>query len=230
VRRLEPQIRKRIILLGGGDNASAAIQTFATLSAPFYKEGLKIVEGIWLPALVANVETPLYWDKASTPYRFSLQPIPDALGVHAVSMKAIFEMLGLWRAEEPEEQEEVEQADKNLAAQVAEMRKTIDLLTKTQNATVEAGRLAAASFDGVRANNPSNVFVLGNTNSNNNNGSVAIQPQIGSPTSAAAAQTELVKALSGAGATPTQIIQFLQTQGSGAAGGEKGFYFAYPCG
>ena len=82
--------------------------------------------------VVTNAETALYWDKSSNPYRFSLQPIPDTLGVHVVSMKAIYEMLGLWNAEEREEHEEQgEQGDKSLAAQVAEMQKTIDLLAKT---------------------------------------------------------------------------------------------------
>jgi hypothetical protein len=97
-------------------------------------------------------------------------------------------------------------ASTNVLAQLAEMRKMVEVLMRAQSGNVdvgEASRAAAAALHGGRAggaDNPSHIFNLGsNNNSYNHNPIVASFQPMASVATPSTADSELVKALTAAG-------------------------------
>jgi hypothetical protein len=70
-RRLEPQLRKRIAILSGGEASQAAI-AFAAGHVNTYKDGLRINDGMWLPQDLPSKGTVFYWNRNTIPWRFTI--------------------------------------------------------------------------------------------------------------------------------------------------------------
>jgi hypothetical protein len=110
----------------------------------------------------------------------------------------------------------------SLVAQVAQLQRMVESLSRSGGASQdvnEASQAAAAALQGARlgvADNPSQIFNLGN--SNNGNGSFVVQqPMLPSNVALGSSDAELVKALAAAGVAPAQIMQFLQTRAAAPA-------------
>jgi hypothetical protein len=66
-RRLEPQLRKRIAILSGGETSQAAV-AFAAGHVNTYKDGLRINDGMWLPQDLPSKDTVFYWNRNTIPW------------------------------------------------------------------------------------------------------------------------------------------------------------------
>lgn len=215
-RRLEPQLRKRIAILSGGETSQTAV-SFANGHVKTYKDGLKITDGIWLPQDLSTKDTVFYWNRAVIPWKFMLEQ--STTGAEAVTMSGLLGALGIGPVVNPPVNPLATGANEtvSLAAQVAQLRQLVEGLVRpggpTQDVS-EAGRVAAAALQGARqggSDNPSNIFNLsGNNNTAVGSANMNIPPsqqQVGSN-----ADAELVKALAAAGVPPTQIAQILQSR------------------
>jgi hypothetical protein len=215
-RRLEPQLRKRIAILSGGETSQTAV-SFANGHVKTYKDGLKITDGIWLPQDLSTKDTVFYWNRAVIPWKFILEQ--STTGAEAVTMSGLLGALGIGSVVNPPVNPLATGANEtvSLAAQVAQLRQLVEGLVRpggpTQDVS-EAGRVAAAALQGARqggSDNPSNIFNLsGNNNTAVGSANMNIPPsqqQVGSN-----ADAELVKALAAAGVPPTQIAQILQSR------------------
>jgi hypothetical protein len=206
-RRLETQIRQRVIVLSGGEGSQRAV-SFATGHARTYKDSLKIVDGVWLPQDVSSPDTEFYWDRSGIPWRFSLLP---RTGAETVTMKGLLSLLGIQADADPTgEAPDVA----TLAAQVSEMRQMLlELQTLVKdnvtgaaprNGSTNPAEAAGAAAETLRQAqwgggwNPSQVFNLAGAHS-----SVSIGQ---------GADVEMVRTLMQAGASAEQIVRVLQAK------------------
>ncbi len=213
VRRLEPQLRKRIVLLSGGETSQAAV-SFAAGHVKTYKDGLKITDGIWLPQDLSTKDTVFYWNRTVLPWQFVLQ---QSTGAEAVTMSGLLGALGIGPVVNVPVNPPIVSTDEtaSLAAQVVQLRQMVEALTRGGGLgqdVREASQAAAAALQGARAgsDNPSQIFNLG-SNNNNVTGIGGLNPQ-SVQQSIPSADAELVKALAAAGVAPTQIAQILQSR------------------
>ena len=218
VRRLEPQLRKRIAILSGGETSQAAV-SFAAGHAKTYKDGLKIVDGIWLPQDLSTKDTTFYWNRTVQPWQFALQ---HSTGAEAVTMSGLLGVLGIGPVVHmPTNSAGANTAEPaSLAAQIAQLREMVEALTRAGNLgrdVRDASQAAAAALQGARqagSDNPSHIFNLGGNNSNVAGvGNFNNLPGHGNPSqSPPGADAELVRALAAAGVTPAQIAQIIQSR------------------
>jgi hypothetical protein len=83
--RREPQLRQRIVILSGGESSQRAV-AFATGHVKTYKDGLKVVDGVWLPQDLSTPDTVFYWDRSVMPWRFLFQ---SHSGAEQVTMRGL---------------------------------------------------------------------------------------------------------------------------------------------
>jgi hypothetical protein len=216
-RRVEAQLRQRIIVLSGGEASQRAV-SFATGHVKTFKDGLKLADGVWLPQDLSTKDTQFFWKRDSVPWQFSLKQLTAS---EAVTMSGLLSRLGIAPADAPEEAPAAPATVTALRAEVQRLTQLVDTLARSVaggSATagnaeaLEAARLSAAA--GLQhANtpaesatslgggwNPSQTFNL--ANNVEHQGNVYNSQQRGS-------DADLVKALSAAGAAPAQILQFL---------------------
>lgn len=217
VRRLEPQLRKRIAILSGGETSQAAV-SFAAGHVKTYKDGLKITDGIWLPQDLSTKDTVFYWNRTVLPWQFSLQQSTSA---EAVTMSGLLGALGIVPGVNLPSSAPASVSNDmtaSLVVQVAQLKQMMEAMVRAGDSVQdvnEASRAAAAAMQGARsggADNPSQIFNLG-SNNNNVTGIGNLNPLSGQQL-APSADAELVKALAAAGVAPAQILHFLQTRAS----------------
>jgi hypothetical protein len=219
--RREPQLRQRIVILSGGEASQRGV-AFATGHVKTYKDGVKIVDGVWLPQDLSTPETVFFWDRNVMPWRFLLQ---SRTGAEQVTMRGLLDALGIL-TEQREGVTPTPQPDvASLAAQVRQLTDIVQQLARgagqvglgaASDATADAAAAAAAlretrmggSATGAASDaaagawNPSQTFNLGG--------------QVGSGVVFNQGNdVELAKVLASRGATAEQIMQFLQAKGQG---------------
>ncbi len=213
-RRVESQIRQRVIILSGGEGSQRAV-SFATGHVKTYKDSLKLVGGVWLPEDISTAETEFFWDRSVVPWRFSLA---TRSGAEAVTMRGLHSALGMQNEADPA----AETPDlATLAAQVRDLTQIVQSLVKTgerqgggppgteSGSTAEAARAAEAlrlaqlnqSTAAATGWNPSQTFNL----NGNSNASVTV-------TNGPNADADMVRLLMQGGATAEQIVRFLQSK------------------
>src|SRR5688500_8155794 len=69
-RRVEAQLRQRIVVLSGGEASQRAV-SFATGHVKTFKDGLKLADGVWLPQDLSTKDTQFFWKRDSVPWQFS---------------------------------------------------------------------------------------------------------------------------------------------------------------
>jgi len=133
--RREPQLRQRIVILSGGELSQRAV-AFATGHVKTYKDGLKMVDGVWLPQDLSTPDTVFYWDRSTTPWRFLLQSHSAA---EQVTMRGLLGALGIM-AEGREASSSLPQTTDvaALAAQVQQLSETVRQLAQAQTGHARA--------------------------------------------------------------------------------------------
>jgi hypothetical protein len=216
--RREPQLRQRVVILSGGESSQRAV-AFATGHVKTYKDGVKVVEGVWLPQDLSTPDTVFFWDRSTTPWRFLLEP---RSGAEEVSMRGLLGALGIL-TEFREDSSSVPQgvALQTLAAQVQALTDTVRQMAQgrlgaaaahpndpTADATHAAEMLRNAQAAGAgpmpnqaasNAWNPSQTFNLG---MQSGSGIVVNQSH----------DLALAQLLASQGATADQIMRFLQSK------------------
>ncbi len=218
-RRIEAQLRQRVVILSGGESSQRGV-AFAAGHVLTYKDGVKVVDGIWLPQDLSTPDTEFFWDRTTTPWRFLLTP---RTGAEPVTMRGLLGVLGLL-AEVPDDPPPSQTVPDvtALAAQVQELTRTVQLLA--QSATGQPGvgysgpeaAQAAEALKRVQATstskgqpasgaawNPSQTFNLGVQS-----GSGVVLNQSN--------DVALAQVLASQGATAEQIMAFLQTRATGS--------------
>ncbi len=224
-RRIEAQVRQRVIILSGGEGSQRAV-LFATGHVKTYKDGLKLVEGVWLPQDIPTPETEFFWDRSVVPWRFSLTP---RSGAEAVTMRGLLSALGIDGDAEVETQGDGELPDlATLAAQVKQLTQLVQTLVKApagssglandNNYDASAGEAArlAEALRQARGNshtppstqswNPSQTF---NLNTNSNASATVINNQ--------STDLEMMRLLVQSGASTDQIMRFMQSRAPATA-------------
>jgi len=215
--RREPQLRQRIVVLSGGEGSQRAV-SFATGHVKTYKDGVKLVDGIWLPQDLSTPDKEFFWDRNVVPWRFLLEP---TTGAEPVTMRGLLGVLGIMTTEDslPSSQPALDVAA--LAAQVRQLSQMVQALTQSSPNgggrsfgiadEVEAARAAEALGQAQAGNsqvpsggsswNPSQTFNLGG--------------QVGSGTviNNSSNDLDLAQLLASQGASAEQIMRFLQSRG-----------------
>jgi hypothetical protein len=218
--RREPQLRQRIVILSGGESSQRAV-AFATGHVKTYKDGLKVVDGVWLPQDLSTPDTVFYWDRSTMPWRFLLQ---SHSGAEQVTMRGLLGALGILAEGRESSSTSPQTADVSaLAAQVQQLSETVRQLAQAQAGHVGAhstipvadSAQAAEALRSAQAGggatgqlptqaaggfwNPSQTFNLGG--------------QIGSNVVVnQSSELALAQLLATQGATADQIMRFLQSR------------------
>jgi hypothetical protein len=225
-RRLEAQVRQRVVILSGGEGSQRGV-AFATGHVKTYKDGVKVVDGLWLPQDLSTPDTEFFWDRNVMPWRFLLLP---HTGAEPVTMRGLLGALGILteprESSSPSSQSAPDVAA--LVAQVQQLTQTVQLLARSvgtgggnpANANsvddavqaaealrraqsgAEAGNVPASSGPGW---NPSQTFNLG-TNVASSGGTIVTTHNSNN-------DLDLAQLLASRGASAEQIMRFLQTRG-----------------
>jgi hypothetical protein len=213
-RRVESQIRQRVIILSGGEASQRAV-SFATGHVKAFKDSLKLVDGVWLPQDISTVDTEFFWDRSSVPWRFSLQ---SRSGAESVTMRGLHGVLGM----QGESDLAAETPDlATLAAQVRDLTQLVQALIKhgeepgqasrgSDGSAAEAARaaealrVAQASSQLMASSNSWNPSQTFNLNGNSNASVMVSNGPNG--------DAETVRLLMQGGATAEQIVRFLQSK------------------
>lgn len=218
-RRLDAQLRQRVIVLSGGETSALAV-SFATAHVKAYKDGLKLVEGVWLPQDISTKDTQFFWDRSAVPWRFTLSRTSAS---EPVTMRGLLNVLGIdGSGTEIDLQAPTPQPTlAALTAQVQELAAVVKALVRPtvspgsasndNNAAVGVSEAARQADEALRQAqlkpqsptpwSPSQTFNLG---SNNYSGNVINNVHN--------AELELAHLLAAAGASHEQIAQFLRAR------------------
>lgn len=212
-RILVTQLKKRIAILSGGENSAEAL-AFAEGHVGTYREAVKLDHSIWLPVELMTKDTSFFWNRTTTPWKFSLE---RSAGAEEVTMTGLLGFLGLTQVEADATSKDTGSDALTAAlAEIAELKKMVQELARAQTVGTAEQLGAALQFarhESPGSDNPSQVFNLASnaavTVNAPANGTVTLQPP-GAPNTVG--DVELVKALSSAGLTSAQIMQVLQSR------------------
>lgn len=204
-----------------------------------YKDALKLVDSIWIPQDLSTPDTEFFWDRTVQPWRFLTEA---RQGAEAVTMRGLLGALGALPVVAATADQGVLTADvAALKAQVQHMTQLLAQLTQQGGAaavTAQANADAASAAQqagealiraradvssqtpslGAAGWNPSLTFNLGSAVGTNpvSNATFVNQPSSN--------DLELAQLLASKGVSGDQILQFLQSRGTGRTEHRSAWY------